>query len=425
MGLVDSLIQALQMAFFMFWEVLWPLALGFLLSSVVQTVISKKAITSALGKDSPKHLSFAAIAGAISSSCSYAAVSVGRGLFRKGATFTNTIAFEFASTNLVFELGIILFIILGWQFLAAEFVGGVLMIAILALIFKLTLTPAHVAAALKQANKGLTGKMEGHGEMDMSIEEGSFFSKVFSSRGLTAISHYFFMDAYSLWQDLVIGFLIAGALASWVPVSFWEAFFLTNHPVLNQFWGPIVGPAIAMVTFVCSIGNIPLAAVLWKGGISFGGVIAFIFGDLIILPIINIYRKYYGRRMSIYLLITSFAAMSLAGLLVELTFQATGLTPTSRVVAEIFSSPQWNYTSYLNLAFIGLILLMGWRFLKTGGPAMLKAMDMSPADTDKLVVDPVCHMKIKPESAPEKLEYKGKTHYFCCASCRKVFEKSL
>jgi len=247
----NAILDALQLAFFMFWEVLWPLALGFLLSAIIQTVISKKTIIKALGKDSVKNLSLAAGAGAISSSCSYAAVSVGRALFRRGATFTNAIAFEFASTNLVFELGLILLVLLGWQFLAAEFAGGILMIGVLAVIFKYTLRSKLLSEAKAQANKGLVGKMEGHGDMDMSIEEGSVLSKIFSARGFTVISHYFFMDGYSIWSDLLIGFLIAGALAAWIPNSFWNAFFLTDHPVLSQIWGPLIGPVISMLSFVC------------------------------------------------------------------------------------------------------------------------------------------------------------------------------
>jgi uncharacterized membrane protein YraQ (UPF0718 family)/YHS domain-containing protein len=422
MIIVQQIFHALDISFNMFWEVLWPLALGFLISAIVQTFVSKGTVARALGKDSIKSLALASGLGAASSSCSYAAVSVGRTLFRKGATFTNAIVFEFASTNLVFELGLVLLVLLGWQFLAAEFAGGILMIAILVVIFKYTLRATLLKEARAQADRGLIGKMEGHGDMDMSVTEGPLLSRIFSGRGVTAVSHYFYMDAYSLWQDLALGFLISGALAAWVPIGFWQAFFLTNNPQLSQIWGPLVGPIISMLSFVCSIGNVPLAAVLWNGGISFGGVISFIFADLIILPIINIYRKYYGRKMSVYLLITSYAAMALAGFLIGLAFQLLGLTPAHNLVAVFQSAPSWNYTTFLNLLFLGLMGLMFLRFLKTGGPAMLSAMEIS--EGNNLVVDPVCKMKIKPEAAPEQISYRGNTYYFCCSSCRKVFEKA-
>ncbi|HEX9364020.1 MAG TPA: permease [Candidatus Dormibacteraeota bacterium] len=319
------------MAFFMFWEVLWPLALGFLISAVVQSVVSREAVSKVLGKDDLRGATLATLLGAASSSCSYAAVAVARGLFRKGATFANAILFEFASTNLVFELGLVLLVLLGWRFLAAEVAGGLLMVAMLAIMFKYTLRPTMVEEARAQTEKGLRGRMEGHGEMDMSVTGGSFLQRVFSPRGFTAVSHYFYMDIASLAQDLVIGFLIAGALAAWVPNSLWQALFLTGNPAVAAVWGPLIGPVIAMLTFVCSVGNIPLAVVLWNGGISFGGVISFIFADLLIVPILNIYRKYYGGRMSLYLLGTSYAAMVLAGLSIGALFQLLGLVPPHTV----------------------------------------------------------------------------------------------
>jgi uncharacterized protein len=301
---VDAILHALQISLFMLWEVLWPLAFGFLLSAIVQTVVSKRAVARVLGKPDFKGFILACGFGAASSSCSYAAVAVARTLFRRGAHFVNAMIFEFASTNLVFELGLVLLVLLGWQFVAAEFAGGLLMALILWIIFKVTLRERMVEQARRQAERGIVAStMEGHGEMDMSITEGPFVSRLLSPRAFTAISHYFYMDLYSLYIDLGLGFLIAGALAAWVPNSVWQAFFLTHDPVLNEFWGPLIGPVISMLSFVCSVGNVPLAVVLWNGGISFGGVISFIFADLIILPILNIYRKYYGGRMSLYLLL--------------------------------------------------------------------------------------------------------------------------
>jgi len=374
-GVLSAILEALQMAFFMFWEVLWPLVLGFLISAIVQSLVSREAVVRVLGRDDLRGVTFATVLGAASSSCSYAAVAVGRGLFRKGATFANAILFEFASTNLVFELGLVILVLLGWQFLAAEFAGGLLMIAILAVIFKYTLRARMVEVAKAQAEKGLRGRMEGHGEMDMSITDGPFLARLFSSRGFTAISHFFYMDLASLAQDLVLGFLIAGALAAWVPNSFWQTLFIANNPTLGTVWGPIIGPVISLLSFVCSVGNVPLAAVLWNGGISFGGVISFIFADLIIIPILDIYRRYYGGRMSLYLLGASYAAMVLAGLVIGGLFQLLGLVPAHHFIAAFQTPPSWNYATFLDLAALALAGVLGWRFLRTGGREMLRAME--------------------------------------------------
>ena len=375
MPALHAVLQALQISFYMFWEVLWPLAFGFLLSAVVQVLVPKQAVARVLGRRDGRGFAFAMLFGAASSSCSYAAVALARTLFRKGADFVNAIIFEFASTNLVFELGLILLILLGWQFVAAEFAGGLLMAVILWILFKLTLGQRLVAAASSQAEKGIVGSnMEGHGEMDMSITKGPFVGRLLSPRAFTNISHYFFMDVYSVYIDIGVGFLVAGALAAWVPNGFWHVFFFTSNPTVNAFWGPLVGPLLSMFSFVCSVGNVPLAAVLWNGGMSFGGVISFIFADLIILPILNIYRKYYGGRMSLYLLAVSYTAMALAGFLIGLAFNLTGLTPAHFSVSAFQAPPAWNYTSFLDIGFIVLIALMLWRFLTTDGPTMLRAM---------------------------------------------------
>src|SRR5205807_196043 len=307
-----AVMMALLEAFNMAWEVLWPLILGFALSGAVQAVVSHKSMARLLGDDSPRSLTFATLFGIASSSCSYAAVALARSIFQKGASFTAAMVFELASTNLVIELGIILVVLMGWQFAAAEFVGGILMVILIAVIFRLTLTPKLVQMAKTHAEKNLAGRMEGHATMDMSVSGGSFFSRLFSERGFTAVSNYFVMDWVSVWTDIVLGLLIAGALAAWVPNSFWNAFFFSSNPTLAKIEGPLVGPLVAMVSFVCSVGNVPLAAVLWRGGISFGGVVSFIFADLIILPILDIYRRYYGGRVMLYILGTFYVAMAAA-----------------------------------------------------------------------------------------------------------------
>jgi uncharacterized protein len=368
--------HALQLALFMFWEVLWPLVLGFALSAAIQAVVSHRALARLLGDSSPRSLTYATLFGVASSSCSYAAVALARSIFRKGASFTASMVFELASTNLVIELGIILVVLLGWQFAAAEFAGGIVMVVLIALIFRLTLTPHLVELARRHAEQGLVGRMEGHATMDMSLSEGSFTARLFSGRGFTAISHYFVMDWASVWQDVVGGFLIAGALAAWVPDSFWRAFFLSNNPALARIEGPLVGPLVAIVSFVCSVGNVPLAAVLWRGGISFGGVVSFIFADLIVLPILDIYRRYYGGRVALYILATFYVTMAAAGYVVEILFGALGIIPSDRAVVLIEQGPSWNYTSILNVAFLVLAALLVWRFVRSGGPAMLGMMSV-------------------------------------------------
>jgi len=367
--------HALTLAFSMAWEILWALVLGFALSAGVQAVVSKSEITRLLPDDSPRSLARACGLGIASSSCSYAAVALSRSIFIKGADFTSSMAFELASTNLVIELGILLALLMGWQFTLAEYVGGPVMIVLLALLFRAVLTPRLVSAARAQADRGLRGRMEGHAGMDMSVSEGSVWSRIRSGRGFTAISHSFVMDWSAILPDIVLGLLIAGALAAWVPDSFWQGFFLEGHPLLAKVWGPLIGPLVAMLSFVCSIGNVPLAAVLWNGGISFGGVTAFIFADLIILPILNIYRKYYGRRMSLFLLGTLYATMAAAGLFVEILFGWLGLIPSERNAKVMEAGVHLNYTTVLNIVFLALALALVVRFMRTGGPAMLRMMN--------------------------------------------------
>jgi uncharacterized protein len=375
MDIVAALGHALWMAFAMFWEILWPLILGFGLSALVQAVVSKSEMTNLLPNDSPKSLAIACGLGAASSSCSYAAVALARSIFRKGADFTAAMAFELASTNLVVELTIIIIVLMGWQFAAAEFVGGPLMVVFMALLFRLFLSRKLVAEARTQADKGLKGKMEGHAEMDMSVTKGSFWQRITSKNGFTATSHYFVMDLLAVWKDIAGGLLIAGALAAWVPKDFWKEFFLVSHPVAAKVWGPIVGPIVAVVSFVCSVGNIPLAAVLWNGGISFGGVIAFIYADLIVLPIIDIYRKYYGWKVAGLIVAVFYIAMALAALLIELLFDSLRLIPSQRSAQIVETSISLNYTTVLNVIFLAIAFLLVVRFLKTGGPKMLAHME--------------------------------------------------
>jgi uncharacterized membrane protein YraQ (UPF0718 family) len=374
--MTNAILHALQMALAMGWEILWPLILGFALSGVVQAVVSHREMSRLLPDDSPRSIAVALGLGAASSSCSYAAVALARSLFRKGADFTAAMAFEMASTNLVLELSIIMLVLMGWQFMVAEAIGAPIMVAILVMLFRRLLRPQRVREAKAQADRGISGRMEGHAEMDMSVSNARpLWRRIASPEGFTAISHYFVMDWASVWIDIVGGLVIAGALAAWVPSEFWQSFFLVDHPWLAKIWGPLVGPLVAVISFVCSVGNIPLAAVLWNGGISFGGVIAFIFADLIVLPILDIYRKYYGWKMASFLFATFYAAMAGAALIVETMFGAAGLIPREHQARVVETAIAWNYTTWLNVAFLALAAALVWRFLNTGGPGMLRMMN--------------------------------------------------
>jgi len=374
--MTDAIVRALSIAFAMGWEILWPLILGFTLSGIVQAVVSHSEMSRLLPDDRPRSIAIALGLGAASSSCSYAAVALARSIFRKGANFTAAMAFELASTNLVLELSIIIIVLMGWQFALAEFVGAPIMVAVMVLLFRAFLSPRLVRDAKEQADRGIKGRMEGMAEMDMAVSEGgSLWQRITSEQGLTAISHYFVMDWASVWMDIVGGLLIAGALAAWLPHEFWQGFFLTDHPLLAKLWGPLMGPTVAVVSFVCSVGNIPLAAVLWNNGISFGGVIAFIFADLIVLPILDIYRKYYGLRMTSLILAAFYVAMAVAALVVETAFGALGLIPQERKAQVVEASITWNYTTGLNVVFLALAALLVWRFMKTGGREMLRIMN--------------------------------------------------
>src|ERR1700680_397459 len=377
---MDAVLRALGMAFAMGWEILWPLILGFALSAVVQAVVSHREMARLLPDDRPRSIATALALGAASSSCSYAGVAIARALFRKGADFAAAMAFEMASTNLVVELAIIMVVFLGWQLTLAEFVGAPIMVGLLIVLFRRFLNRELLEQAKVQADRGVKGRMEGHAEMDMSVTEGgSLWQRLTSERGLTAVSHYFVMDWAAVWPDIVGGLLIAGALAAWVPAEFWQSFFLVDHPLVAKLWGPIVGPLVAVISFVCSVGNIPLAAVLWNGGISFRGGISFIFADLIVLPVLNIYRKYYGLKMAGFLFVTFYIAMAVAALIIDVIFAALGLIPSEHHARVVEASISWNYTTWLNIVFLAIAALLVWRFVRTGGPAMLRMMNRPPA----------------------------------------------
>ncbi len=379
MRVLAAIGHALALAGSMTWQITWSLILGFTLSAVVQAVVRRETIVRLLGDDRPKTLVVASGLGVASSSCSYAAVALARSLFRRGASFTAAMAFEVASTNLVIELGIILALLIGWQFTLAEFAGGPVMIVLIAVGFRLVLRQRLIEAAHRQADVGLAGSMEGHAAMDMSIRSGGgFWQRLLSREGYTSVSHIFVMEWAAVIRDVALGLLIAGAIGAWVPNSFWQHLFLTSHPLGAKLWGPVIGPVISVLSFVCSIGNVPLAAVLWNGGISFGGVVAFIFADLIIIPILVIYRKYYGTAMMFLILGVFYVTMVIAGYIVEFLFGGLGLIPQERAAKVIDTGVTWNYTTVLNIIFLTLAAALLIRFFRTGGIRMLRMMGGGP-----------------------------------------------
>src|ERR1700744_1712926 len=380
---LSEIARALGMGAMMGWQMLWALILGFALSAVVQATVSREKVAKLMPDGGPRSIAIASGLGAASSSCSYAAVAIARTLFRKGADFRAAMAFEFASTNLVFELGLSLIVLLGWRFAAAEFVGGPIMIVLLVVLLNLFFGKRLVDAARAQAERGLLGRMEGHAAMDMAATGDTWVARLRSPGAFTAVSHIFVMEWAAVLGDIVLGLVLAGCIAALVPAAFWQRFFLVGHPALARWWGPLAGPLVALVSFVCSVGNVPLAAVLWQHGLSFGGVIAFLFGDLIILPIVNIHRKYYGWRAALILLALFYAAMASAALAVEWIFLALHLTPNAhaaRMTMEL--GFRFDHTAVLNIVFLAIAGVLLWRFFRSGGAAMLRNMNepMSPQD---------------------------------------------
>ena len=351
--------QALLMAFGMAWQVGWSLVLGFAISAILQAVVSQARMQQALGRNGVKEIALATLAGAASSSCSYASASVSRTLFKRGAALIPSLAFIFASTNLVVELGIVLFLLMGWQFMAGEWIGGVVLVVILSLLVRLTYPSRLVEEArnLPEAGGG------GHDHGAMAEEPGTLWQKLGRKATWVQVSHSFVMDWGMLWKDVVLGFLIAGALSAFVPDGIWQALFVKGaSPWVQVPANALLGPIVAMLSFVCSIGNVPMAAVLWGSGVSFGGVLAFLFADLIVLPLLDVYRRYYGWKMAAYIGAVFYATMVISALIMDLAFNGLGWIPAHHpnVQAEMthFSI---NYTFWLNIVFglfaIGLVIL--------------------------------------------------------------------
>jgi uncharacterized membrane protein YraQ (UPF0718 family) len=372
---IEWLTRALWMSFTMFWDIFWGLSLGFILSAAIDVAVSKQEMAKLLPDTRPRSLATAMLLGAASSSCSYAAVAMTRSAIRKGANFVAAMAFQFAATNLVLELGVLMWALMAWQFAAAEFIGAPIMILVLLFLFKSFVSKHAILEATRNAEKSGAGAMEGHAEMATMQKEGTWKDRLASRAGWIQISHYYVMNWQMLWRDIGVGVLVAGALGAWVPASVWQTVFMTHDPVAGRIWGAFVGPLIALASFTCSVGNVPLAAVLWNGGISFGGVAGFIYGDLIIPPILNIYRKYYGAKMSFKMGILFYVAMVCAAVVVEALFGLTGLIPTThRVSIMTGQAISFNYTAVLDIIFGAAGVLFYTLYLRTGGPAMMRKM---------------------------------------------------
>jgi len=397
---VGDVWDGLREGFFMFWETLWALVLGFTLSGAVQAFVSKDAMQRSLGDHRAPALARASFFGMASSSCSYAAAAMSRSLVRKGADFTTAMAFMFASTNLVIELGIVLWVLIGWQFALAEFVGGAIMIVLLTLGAKLFLRREEIAAA-----------RVGLGPSEATSPPGERTGPT-SLAGWADAASYTLADAKMLRKEMAAGYAVAGFLAVLVPTSFWNSVFVNGHGFWTSLENVVVGPFIAIISFVCSVGNVPLAAALWQGGISFGGVISFVFADLITLPLLLIYRRYYGGRLTLKLLALFWTVMRLAGLATEYLFRALSIVPTKHPAVVAPTSFHWNYTTFLNIVF-GLVLAALW---------WLARNQQRFGGGEGYAIDPVCGMQVEVANAAARSEHDGQVVYFCSDHCLHRFE---
>jgi YHS domain-containing protein len=462
MQILGPIADSLRMAFFMFWDTLWPLIFGFGLSGAVQAFVSRSQMQRIMGDHRPRTLAIASIFGAASSSCSYAASAMSKSLFQKGADFTAAMVFMLASTNLVIELGLVLWILIGWQFALSEYVGGIIMIGLLALAARFFFPAVAVAQArrnLIERNPARPQRGQSEGQADEMLVPLS--RRLRSPAAWADAASYTMADLVMLRKEMIVGYLVAGFLAVLVPTTVWNAIFFHGHGVFTSIENVIVGPLIAILSFVCSIGNVPLAAALWKGGISFGGVVSFIFADLITLPLLLIYRRFYGWRMAVRILAVFWLVMAVAGLTTEFLFKAAGLVPMAHPAEVVEPSFQWNYTTYLNILFLGVFGVLFWLYRnreRLGGGAryatdpvcgMQVERELAPASMqsgdqtyyfcsdrchDRFIanpvrrtsmsehIDPICGMTVEPETAAAKREYAGKTYYFCGPGCAKAFD---
>jgi len=399
MDVLDTIGNGFKDAFLMAWEVWWALVFGFAISAIVQAWVPREKIEKALGGSGFRPVALATGLGAASSSCSYAAVAIAKSLFQKGASAASALAFQFASTNLVVELGIVIWVLLGWQFTLAEFVGGLVLVGVMTILLRLFVSKRLEEQAREHAQEADSGHQHHSAGDAMTLRQ-----RLTSASAWSDVGHNFRNDWSMLWKEITIGFILAGFVGQ-LHNSFFNALFITNAPAgVRLIENAIVGPIIAILSFVCSVGNVPLAAVLWSGGIGFAGVIAFIFADLIVLPIIQIYRKYYGNAFAIRIVALMFVTMVVAALIVDGLFSGLGLIPHVRPTrADIFSSIKVDYKLFTNILGVAIF-------------AALFAVTMKRGATD-----PVCGMKIDRGKAV-RMDVGDETFYFCSQHCAHAFE---
>jgi uncharacterized protein len=396
---LDVVGNGLKDSFLMAWEVWWALVLGFAISAIVQAWVPRERIQSALGGSGLRPVALATGFGAASSSCSYAAIAIAKSLFQKGASAASALAFQFASTNLVIELGIVIWVLIGWQFTLAEFLGGLVLIVVMTVLLRLFVSKRLEEQAREHARAADAGHQHQSAGGHMTLRR-----RLLSASAWSDVAHNFRNDWLMLWKEITIGFLLAGLIGQ-LHNGFFNALFISEAPGgLKLLENAIIGPVIAVLSFVCSVGNVPLAAVLWSGGISFAGVIAFIFADLIVLPIVQAYRKYYGNAFAMRIVALMFVTMVAAALIVDGVFSGAGLIPSVRPTrADIFSSIKVDYKLFTNI-------LGGAIF------AVLFALTMRRGASD-----PVCGMRVDRDKAV-RMEFAGETFYFCSEHCAHAFE---
>jgi uncharacterized membrane protein YraQ (UPF0718 family)/YHS domain-containing protein len=394
-----DVVESLKMSFFMLWETLWALVLGFGLSGVVQAFVPREAMERRFGNHRPKAIAQATGLGAVSSSCSYAATAMSKSLFQKGADFITSLVFMFSSTNLVLELGLVLFVLMGWQFMAAEFIGGPIMIVLLVVLGGFVFT--------KRLTDGARVRLAAN-----TVHDHHHVADSKTKAGWADAARYALADLKMLRKELVIGYLIAGFITVFVSHEIWEKVFFVGHGPWTAIENVIVGPFIAIVSFVCSVGNVPLAAALWHGGLGFGGVVAFIFADLITLPLLLIYRKYYGTALTVRILLLFWAVMAVAGLAVHGLFSALDLVPAPPFHGEfVHRRFEWNYTTYLDFVFIAVFGVMLW---------LARQRSASEAG---FAIDPVCGMQVQIANAPAHRNHNGTDVWFCADRCAERFDR--
>ena len=427
MGKITS---GLSEGWWMFFHTFWALVLGFTLSGIVQSFITRKSMESTLGKRDARSISKASFFGMVSSSCSYAASALGRSIFIKGADFTTSMVFMFASTNLVIELGIVLWLMLGWQFAVAEFVGGSVMIILLALTLPRVIpqalaekvrsdelekdgkNPAFMAPSSGMTMLSMAGTTQNPEDLEDASKSIEGKSKWVEKKNWISAAGYTMGDFIMLRKELVIGFIVAGLAATVVPFSFWQSLFISNHGFLSALENAVIGPFLAFISFVCSVGNVPLAAALWHAGITFGGVIAFIFADLLAFPLVMIYRKYYGNKIALRMSFLFWAIMSTSGLITQGIFSLLKLIPSDSHRQMSMSRFGWNYTTILDLIFLIIFGVVFWFY---------KSRDVN--EDSEFAQDPICGMQVRKDDAPASVEFEGTMYYFCMEGCEESFLK--